>query len=58
MDVQGVTSSTLYWPADEVGSLTPGRLRPGDLSYVTHLAISHRSALVEIHRGLVLYAKS
>jgi hypothetical protein len=30
--LQGVTSSALYWPADEVGSLTPGRLRPGDLS--------------------------
>jgi hypothetical protein len=26
--------------------------------YVTHVAISCRSALVEIHRGLVLYAKS
>jgi hypothetical protein len=26
--------------------------------YVTHLAMSHRSALVVIHRGLVLYAKS
>jgi hypothetical protein len=32
MDVQGVASSALYWPADEVGSQTPGRLRPGDLS--------------------------
>jgi hypothetical protein len=30
--LQGVASSTLYWPADEVGSQTPGRLRPGDLS--------------------------
>jgi hypothetical protein len=30
--LQGVTSSALYWPADEVGSLTPGRLQPGDLS--------------------------
>jgi hypothetical protein len=56
MDVQGVASSALYWPADEVGSQTPGQLRPGDLIYVTHLAISHRSALVLIHRGLVLYA--
>jgi hypothetical protein len=27
-----VTSSALYWPADEVGSQTPSRLRPGDLS--------------------------
>jgi hypothetical protein len=26
--------------------------------YVTHLAISRRSALVEIHRCLVLFAKS
>jgi hypothetical protein len=26
--------------------------------YVTHLAISRRTALGEIHRGLVLYAKS
>jgi hypothetical protein len=32
MIVQGVASSALYWPADEVGSQTPGRLRPGDLS--------------------------
>jgi hypothetical protein len=30
--VQGVTSSALYRPADEVGSQTLGRLRPGDLS--------------------------
>jgi hypothetical protein len=30
--VQGVASFALYWPADEVGSQTPGRLRPGDLS--------------------------
>jgi hypothetical protein len=30
--LQGVASSTLYWPADEVGSQTPGRLRPRDLS--------------------------
>jgi hypothetical protein len=30
--VQGVASSALYWPANEVGSQTPGRLRPGDLS--------------------------
>jgi hypothetical protein len=32
MDVQGVASSTLYWPADEVSSQTPGQIRPGDLS--------------------------
>jgi hypothetical protein len=30
--LQRVASCALYWPADEVGSLTPGRLRPGDLS--------------------------
>jgi hypothetical protein len=30
--VQKVTSSALYWPADEVGSQTPSWLRPGDLS--------------------------
>jgi hypothetical protein len=30
--VQGVASSALYWPADEVGSQTPARLRLGDLS--------------------------
>jgi hypothetical protein len=28
----GIASSALYWPADEVSSQTPGRLRPGDLS--------------------------
>jgi hypothetical protein len=27
-----VASPALYWPADEVGSQTPGQLRPGDLS--------------------------
>jgi hypothetical protein len=27
-----VASPALYWPADEVGSQTPGRLRPGNLS--------------------------
>jgi hypothetical protein len=30
--VQWVASSALYWSADEVGSQTPGRLQPGDLS--------------------------
>jgi hypothetical protein len=30
--VQWVTSSALYWPVDEVGSQTLGRLQPGDLS--------------------------
>jgi hypothetical protein len=29
---QGVASSALYFPADEVGSQTSGRLRLGDLS--------------------------
>jgi hypothetical protein len=29
---RGIASSALYWPADEVGSQTPGRLRLGDLS--------------------------
>jgi hypothetical protein len=37
MDVQGVVSSTLYWPADEVGSQTPGRLRPEDISLRLHI---------------------
>jgi hypothetical protein len=30
--LQGVASSTLYWPADEVGSQTRGLLQSGDLS--------------------------
>jgi hypothetical protein len=30
--VKWVASSALYWPADEVSSQTPGRLRPRDLS--------------------------
>jgi hypothetical protein len=29
---RGIASSALYWPTDEVGSQTPGQLRPGDLS--------------------------
>jgi hypothetical protein len=29
-----VASPALYRPGDEVGSQTPGRLRPGDLSLV------------------------
>jgi hypothetical protein len=29
---QGIATSALYWPADEVSSQTPGRLRPKDLS--------------------------
>jgi hypothetical protein len=28
----GIASSALYWPADEVGSKTPGGIRPRDLS--------------------------
>jgi hypothetical protein len=36
--VQGVASSALYWLADEVGSQTPGRLRPGDLSLIDYIA--------------------
>jgi hypothetical protein len=31
-DTKGIASSALYWPADEVGSQTPGRLQPGDLN--------------------------
>jgi hypothetical protein len=31
-DTQGIAPSALYWPADELGSQTPGWLRPGDLS--------------------------
>jgi hypothetical protein len=33
-----VASPALYWPADEVGSQNPGRLRPGDLSLVDDIA--------------------
>jgi hypothetical protein len=36
--VQGIASSTLYWPADVVGSQTLGRLRPGDLSLGDYIA--------------------
>jgi hypothetical protein len=50
--LQGVASSALYWPADEVGSQTPGRLRPGDLSLHYTSCISCRSAFGEVHRGL------
>jgi hypothetical protein len=38
-----VASPTLYWPADEVGSQTPGRLQPGDLSLVDHIACHYPS---------------
>jgi hypothetical protein len=30
--IQGVALPAIYGPADEVGSQTPGQLRPGDLS--------------------------
>jgi hypothetical protein len=33
-----VASPALYWPTDEVGSQTPGRLRPGDLNLVDYIA--------------------
>jgi hypothetical protein len=33
-----VASPALYWLADEVGSQTPGRLQPGDLSLVDYTA--------------------
>jgi hypothetical protein len=36
--VQGVASFALYWPADEVGSQTPDRLQPGDLSLIDYIA--------------------
>jgi hypothetical protein len=44
--LQGVASSTLYWPADEVGSQTPGQLRPEDLSpcYTSSVGPTDRSA--------------
>jgi hypothetical protein len=34
--VQGSPHPALYWPADEVGSQTPGRLRHGDTSLVDY----------------------
>jgi hypothetical protein len=34
--VTRVALPALYWPADEVGSQTPGRLRLGDLSLVDY----------------------
>jgi hypothetical protein len=40
---KGISSSALYWPADEVGSQTPGRLRPGDLSI--HYTSCHISSV-------------
>jgi hypothetical protein len=53
-----VASPALYWPADEVGSQTPGRLRPGDLNLYYNSCHILSISLVEIHRYLVLYAKS
>jgi hypothetical protein len=41
--LQGVASSALNWPADEVGSQTPGRLRPRDLSL--HYTSCHISSI-------------
>jgi hypothetical protein len=57
--LQGFASSALYWPADEVGSQTTGRLQPGDLSLVVYITCHILSIyLVRIHRCLVLCAKS
>jgi hypothetical protein len=53
-----VASPTLYWPADEVGSQTPGRLWLGDLSLHYNSCHMLSICLVEIHWCLVLYAKS
>jgi hypothetical protein len=55
---QGITSSAIYWPADEVGSKTPGRLRPGDLSL--HYTSCHIPSICFGRSPpiLVLYAKS
>jgi hypothetical protein len=56
---RGIASSALYWPADEVGSQTPGRLRPGDLSL--HYTCCHIPSIC-FRRSpprscLVMYAK-
>jgi hypothetical protein len=54
-----VASPTLYWRADGVGSQTPGRLRPGDLSLGDYITCDILSICLDgIHRCLVLYAKS
>jgi hypothetical protein len=53
-----VASSALYWPANEVSSQTPGRLRPGDLNLDYNSCHILSICLVGIHRGLVLYGKS
>jgi hypothetical protein len=57
--IQGVASSALYWSADEVGSQTPGRLRPGDLS-LRYTSCHIRSICFRrspLRSCLVLYAK-
>jgi hypothetical protein len=51
---RGITSSALYWPADEVGSQSPGQLRPGDLSLRYTSCHIPSICLGEVHRGLVL----
>jgi hypothetical protein len=53
-----VASPALYWPADEVGSQTPGRLRTRDLNLCYNCCHILSICLVEIHRGPVLYAMS
>jgi hypothetical protein len=35
--LQGVVLLALYWLADDVGSQTPGRLQPGNLSLVDYI---------------------
>jgi hypothetical protein len=45
--VQGAALPALYWPADKVGSQTPGRLRPGDLNLDYNTFHIHRSAWSE-----------
>jgi hypothetical protein len=57
-NVTRVASPALYWPADEVGSQTPGRLRPGDLNLYYNSCHILSIWLVEINRCLVLHAKS
>jgi hypothetical protein len=58
--VQWVASSALYWPVDEVGSQTPGRLQPGDLSL--HYTSCHIPSICfgrsPPRSCLALYAKS
>jgi hypothetical protein len=58
MIVTRIASPALYWPADEVGSQTHGRLRPGDLSLLYNACHILSICLVEIHWCLVLCAKS